>query len=168
VSKHLRKAEKLYDIFHQFEPDKVGEFRRGFQIPREAFYVGEAKTMYYASDKLNPTTGEDEGWIQYYHPHEGGVRMYLADDPGHGIHGQWRKIPKWIWGVDALTRLGDCEGFDYEDFDGQLRKLEGVDPLPEWYAIPSGKALLVVQSKSKVLAVLWGGSLNVEWRGVVG
>lgn len=101
-------------------------------------------------------------------PARGGVRTYLSIDPEHGVQGEWRKVPKWIHGTKALTRLGECEGFDYEDFDGQLKKLEGVDPLPEWYAIPSGKALLVIQNKRDVLAIVWGGSLDVEWRGVVG
>ena len=159
-----RKAEKLFEEFHQFEPVDVGSFHQSFRIPHRANYVGEAKKMFYTSDKLNPETSEDEGWIPYYHEHVGSVRMYLVGDVG----GESRSIPKRIWGAQALTRLGDCDGFEYTDFDGELVKAEGTNPLPEWYAVPSGKALLVVQSKRSVLAILWGGKLDVEERGVVG
>lgn len=160
----LRNAEKLFTEFHQFEPVDVGTFHRSFRIPRRANYVGEAKKMFYASDKLNPETGEDEGVIHYFHDHEGRVRMYLVGDVG----GDVRSVPKWIYGTKALTRLGDCEGFEYDDFDGERVKAKGTKPLPEWYAIPSGKALLIVQSKRTVIAILWGGKLDVESRGVVG
>jgi hypothetical protein len=159
-----RKAEKLFEEFHQFEPVDVGNFHRSFRIPHQANYVGEAKKMFYASDKLNPETSEDEGWIHYFHDHMGGVRLYLIGDVG----GEIRPVPKWIYNTRALTRLGDCEGFEYIDFDDELVKAEGTNPLPEWYAVPSGKALLVVQGKRTVLAILWGGKLDVEERGVVG
>jgi hypothetical protein len=160
-----RKAEKLFAEFHSFDPQDVGSFPRAFKIPRQAAHVGEAKTMYYSSDKLNPETGEDEGWISYYHPHEGGVRTYVTDSHQGG---DVRNIPEWIYSTKELVRLGDCEGFDYENFDGRTIKAEATGRLPEWYCVPSGKALLVIQDKQKVLAILWGGDLRVEWRGVVG
>lgn len=166
----LRKAETLYRTFHQFEPVDVGEFRRGFRIPREAAYVGTAKVMYYSSDKLNPETLADEGFVRYYHDHKAGVRAYLTRAILGGDYRDFeiRNIPKWIYNVDALVRLGDCDGFDYEDFDGELCELRSSGQQPEWYCVPSGKALLVVQDKREVLAVFWGGSLHVEDRGVVG
>lgn len=165
MSRSLRKAERLFETFHQYEPVKVDDFRRGFSIPREANYVGEAKTMFYSSDKLNPETSEDEGWISYFHEHQGGVRMYVLDDDPEG---DWRNVPKWIHETKALVRLGDCDGFEYEDFGGEMKKAEATGKKPEWYCIPSGKALLVIQDKSHVLAIVWGGSLDVEERGVVG
>ena len=163
----LRRAEKLFTEFHQYDPIDVGSFHRSFRIPRHANYVGEAKVMYYKSDKFNPTTSEDEGWIHYFHEHEGDVRMYVPGSHDE-IGGEPRNIPKWIYGVSALTRIGDCEGFEYEDFAGELVEARGTKPLPEWYAIPSGKALLIIQNKRIVLAILWGGKLDVESRGVVG
>jgi hypothetical protein len=159
-----RRAEKLFTEFHQFEPVDIGNFHPSFRIPRYANYVGEAKKMLYASDKLNPETSEDEGWIHYFHDHTGGVRLYLTGNVG----GEIRAIPPWIYRARALARLGDCEGFEYIDFDGELVEAEGTKPLPEWYAVPSGKALLIVQSKRSVIAILWGGKLDVEERGVVG
>lgn len=159
------KAQKLFEEFHQFEPTKVGNFSRGFRIPREALYVGEAKTMFYTSNKLNPETHEDEGCIAYFHEHEGDVRMHVLDESRDG---RWRKVPKWIWGVKALTKLGTCDGFEYIDFGGETKKAKSTGRKPEWYCVPSGKALLVIQDKRSVLAIVWGGSLNVEPRGVVG
>lgn len=166
--KAFRKAERLFETFHQFEPVKVGSFRRGFKIPRDAQYVGEAKTMYYTSDKLNPESGEDEGWIRYFHEHEGRVRMYVCDRRLKRFDAELRQIPKWIYNTKALVRIGDCDGFDYIGFDGKLKTADAVGAKPEWYAVPSGKALLVIQDKQRVLAIVWGGSLRVEWRGVVG
>lgn len=160
-----RKAERLYKTFHQFEPTKVGEFSKGFGIPNEATHVGYAKNMLYSSDKLNPTTGEDEGWIRYIHKHESGVRMYVLDD---ACEGEWKSVPQWICNAKALVRLGDCDGFEYVDFQGKTHKAKSTGRKPEWYCVPSGKALLVIQDKKRVLAIVYGGSLRVEWRGVVG
>jgi hypothetical protein len=159
-----RKAEKLYELFHQFEPVDVGDFPSGFRIPKVASYVGTATVMYYTSDKLNPETLEDEGDVRYYHDHKEGVRTYLIGSR----EGEARNIPKWIWGADALVRLGDCDGLDYEDFDGETREMRSTGRKPEWYCVPSGKALLVIQDRRRVLAVVWGGELRVEDRGVVG
>jgi hypothetical protein len=167
VSGSLPKAEKLFETFHQFEPVKVGSFNRRFEIPREANYVGEAKQMLYTSDKLNPETGEDEGWISYYHDHDGGVRLYLTGDH-EKVGGELRKIPEWIRRTKALVRIGDCDGFEYVNFLGKKVKAKSTGRKPEWYATPTGKALLVVQDKKTVLAIAWGGSLGVQWRGVVG
>jgi hypothetical protein len=165
VTRALRNAEKLYETFHQFEPTEVGAFAHGFKIPHEANHVGEAKTMYYSSDKLNPETGEDEGWIRYFHENDGDVRLCVMDSYRAGDR---RKIPKWIRESQALVLLGECDGFDYEDFDGNIVEAKATGQKPEWYCVPSGKALLVIQDRRRVLAVLWGGDLHVEWRGVVG
>lgn len=163
--RNLRKAERLFETFHSYDPIKVGSFHRQFRIPREASHVGEATVMYYMSDKLNPISGKDEGWIPYFHEHGGGVRMYIPGD----IEGvELRKIPKWIWNTEALVRLGDCDGFEFVDFDDNVVKAKATGTKPEWYCTPSGKALLVIQSKRSVLALAWGGTLSVGWRGVVG
>ena len=159
------KAERLYETFHSHGPSDIGEFSRGFKIPREGLDVGDAKVMYYTSDKLNPSTGEDEGHVTYYHDHKPDVKMVVFDESRGG---DLVKIPQWICNTPALCLLGECDGFDYTDHEGELRSAKAKGRKPEWYCVPSGKALLVIQDKKKVLAVLWGGKLAVEWRGVVG
>ncbi len=160
-----KKALGLYRRFHQFEPHKVGEFAKGFSIPTEVHHVGQAKTMFYTSDKLNPETHDDEGWISYYHEHKPGVKFCVVRPE---TDSDLISVPSRICTVDALIRLGDCEGFEYEDFNGKIVKAESTGRPPEWYTTPSGKALLIVQDKRTVVAVLWGGQLHVEARGVVG
>lgn len=166
MTRDLTKARKLYVEFHQFDPVDEGEFCPGFEIPTEAFYVGEARTMFYTSNKLNPETGKDEGSIRYFHPHEGDVQLCITDE--NDIEGEWMEIPEWIHEVTTLVLLGQCDGYKFKDLDGRIREAEATGRKPEWYCIPSGRALLVIQDKRRVLAIVWGGELNVEWRGVVG
>jgi hypothetical protein len=161
----LTRAQKLYKTFHQFKPRRIGEFAQGFHIPDEVVRVGTAKVMYYTSDKLNPETGEDEGLIKYFHDHKKSVDLYLPDEI---FPGEWCKVPHWIRNAQALTKLGTCDGYDFIDLDGKQHRAEATGRKPEWYTLPSGKALFVIQDKRKVLAMAWGGELRVEWRGVVG
>ena len=113
----LKKAERLFREFHQYDPVSIGDFHRSFSIPKEAIHIGYAETMFYSSDKLNPTTGEDEGWIKYFHEHEGDVRLCVTDE---SMPGKVKKIPKWIHGVKALTLLGEFDGFEYSRPDGSV------------------------------------------------
>lgn len=168
MSRKLEKAVRLYRTFHQLEPRRVGHFARRFSIPREAYFVGEAKQVLYRSDKLNPTTREDEGVIDYFHDHEGGVGMYRCDrEAAH--EGELVPVPSRIWDQDVLTVLGlRCLGFSYQNFDGEIIDANAGGRHPELYATPTGKALLVVQDKRRVQAIMWGGSLKVGWRGIEG
>lgn len=162
---HLKKSISLYETFHGFEPRKVGTFPKHFQIPTQAMFAGEAERVLYRSDKLNPETGKDEGVIDYYHDHEGEVGFYRTDD----VDGNIVTVPKWICESRSLTALGSsCLGFTYRDHGGKKVKGKATEPFPELYAIPSGKALLVVQDKSDVLAIIWGGDLDVRPEGIVG
>lgn len=155
---------RKYVEFHQFSPRKIGRFHSSFEIPREAKLAGPAVNVLYHSDKLNPTTLEDEGWIDYIHEHEAGVNLYRTDA---GFDGPIRKVPRRIWNAPSLVRLGDSLGFAYEGEDGKLVEGKAKKPLPELYTTPDGKALIVVQSKRRVLALIWGGRLGVEARGIV-
>jgi hypothetical protein len=173
LSSHgLDQAKKLYKEFHAFEPVKIAAFHEKFRIPSRAFYVGEALEMFYTSDKLDPDTGNDDGFVSYVHEHEGGVGMYVTS-PG-SLRGRVKDVPSWISGAKSLVRLGDCEGYTFRTgYAGRYGKgkkvvAEATEPLPEWYAIPAGDALLVIQSKRTIIALLWGGNLRVEWAGVVG
>jgi hypothetical protein len=153
-----------YIQFHQHDPHRIGEFHRDLAIPRTVICAGEAVNVLYRSDKLNPTTGEDEGWIDYIHDHKDGVMAYRCDRQARGPEVE---VPSWIRNERALYWLGDCLGFAFRGPDGREGEAQGADPLPELYAIESGRALLVIQGKRRVLALIWGGSLGVEPRGIV-
>ena len=158
----MRKAKKLFETFHQFSHREL--VASPAVIPKQAHCVGIAQTMYYTSDKLNPLSGEDEGHQSYYHDHGKKVTLCLTD----ADEGYLRKIPKWIHESKSLVLLGECDGFDYENLDGELIEARMNDQYTDWYAVPSGKALLAIYKEREILAILWGGDLHIEWRGVVG
>ncbi len=160
----MHKAIEKFREFHQFEPRDIGKFASEFQIPKHAIFVGDARFVLYRSDKLNPGTGEDEGEIDYIHEHEDGVGLYRTD----AVEGPEHRVPDWLCACDQLVLLGDCLGYGYTDSAGSPVEAKSRPPLPELYTIPQGDALVVVQGKREVLALIWGGSLGVEWRGIVG
>ena len=158
-------AIKQYIDFHQYEPKSIGSFSRSFHIPTEATFVGPASFVLYRSSKKDPVTMRKPARpIDYIHKHEKGVKLYRTD---RAADGPVRRVPKWIHEARALTLLGKCLGFAYFVGDFEV-EAQGRRPLPELYAVPSGKALLVVEGKRKVVALIWGGSLRVEPRGIVG
>ncbi len=160
----IKNAINKYVEFHQFEPMDIGEFSRSFSIPKKTRLAGEALFILYRSGKKDPITLITPiDPIDYIHEHSNGVRVYRSD-----IDGPSKNVPRSISGVSELVRLGDCLGFAYVDHDGDEVEAKGVPPLPELYCTSSGKSLLVVEEKSKVVALLWGGKLRVESRGIVG
>lgn len=165
----MTRAIRKYFDFHQQEPVKIGQFHADLERRlREgrAVLVGAAVHVLYRSDKLNPTTLEDEGWIDYIHDHDRGVNTYRADR-GAGELGPERSVPAFIRNASELTWLGFCLGFAYKDHDGKEVEAKGKRPLPDLFCTPNGKALLVIQNKRTLLALMWGGRLGVEPRGIV-
>lgn len=165
----MSRAVRKYVDFHQQEPVKIGRFHPDLERVLRvgtATWVGVAENVFYRSDKLNPTTLEDEGWIDYIHDHDRDVHTYRLDAAA-GELGPERKIPAFIRNTHELTWLGFCLGFDYEGHDGKRVGARGKKPLPDLFCTPNGKALLVIQSKRTLLALMWGGRLGVEPRGIV-
>lgn len=163
----MASALTKYLEFHGHDgPDKVGAFHRDLAIPDRALRIGDATQMLYRSNKLNPTTLEDEGWIEYFHDHSRGVGAYRCDAAAAQAPGRIAVVPAWIRRVRELTWLGKCLGYSYRDGDGR-HEVKATEPLPELYCIPSGRALLVIQGKRHLLAMMWGGQLRVEDRGIV-
>lgn len=155
----------MYHDFHQLEPRRIGAFGARFDIPSEAILVGDAKNVLYRSDKLDPATlKKPKRPVDYIHEHDAGVKVYRTDRESDG---PVRSVPQFITGVGELVLLGQCLGFAYIDPDGEEIEAEVRTPYPELYTIPSGRALLVVQDKRRVLALIWGGRLGVEPRGIV-
>ena len=163
----MSRAIKMYEGFHQHEPEKIGSFHRDLVIPERAVHAGKAIYVLYRSDKLNPENGKDEGWIDYIHEHSHGVYAYRTDAQARRS-GEAEPVPHWLRNATELVWLGDCQGFAYKDDEtGKKVEAKAKRPLPELYTIPSGKALLVIQSKRYLLALFWGGRLGVEPRGIV-
>jgi hypothetical protein len=157
------RAFAKYREFYQLEPRDV-EPLYSSSIPEHAYLLGEGAHVLYRSDKLNPTTGKDEGVIDYIHEHEGGVMIYGLD-PNMGPE---RSVPRWIHGDgdQVLVALGRCPGFAFHD-DGEVVEVKLAMNRHRLCALPSGKALVVLDG-GKPVALIWGGSLGVEARGIVG
>lgn len=159
----LEDAKAKFEEFHAKKPTKVGEFASSFSIPSTIGELGKAVHVLYRSDKKDPVTKRQaKKPVDYIHEHYAGVKCYAVDDELEQCD-----VPAFIQNADALVLLGLCLGFRFED-DGGEHDAEGSDPLPELYATPCGKALIVVQSKKEVLAMIWGGGLGVWARGIDG
>jgi hypothetical protein len=158
------RAIAIYEGFHRFTPRKIGEFHPSFKIPSRVNKQGVSVDVLYRSDKTDPETlRKPRKPIVYIHEHDSkGVYTYLPRGPGELV-----ETPHWIRDAQALSMLGYCLGFKFKR-DGKLVEAKGKKPLPELYCTANGKALIVVQDKRDVLALVWGGKLDVEPRGIVG
>lgn len=155
-------AKEKFEEFHRHKPRKLFESGES-PIPAKVRELGKAKAVLYRSDKNDPDTGRPvKKPIDYIHDHDAGVRAYTP------AAGGMVDVPAFIRDAEALVLLGKCLGFDFEDGSGKVREAKGIRPLPDLYATPCGKALLVIQDRRDVLAIVWGGGLGVEARGIVG
>lgn len=157
-------ASELYEAFHRYPPRKVGEFSSSFAIPTHVFKKGRSVDVLYRSSKVDPETlKKPRRPVDYIHEHEPGVSTYMPNGPGERVD-----VPGWLRDTDALVLIGTCLGFKFEDSEGKIVEVEGRSPMPELYSTVNGKALIVVDGKRTLLALMWGGKLNVEPRGIVG
>lgn len=158
------RAIAIYEGFHRFAPHEVGEFHGSFKIPSRVNRQGPAVDVLYRSDKVDPETlKKPRKPIDYIHEHDSkGVHTYLPRGPGEVV-----EVPDWIRNATALSKLGVCLGFKFKR-DGKVVEGKGKRPYPELYCTANGKALIIVQDKRDVIAIVWGGKLDVEPRGIVG
>ena len=160
-----KKAVGLYEEFHRFPPKKIGAFAPGFKIPSRVVCAGRAVDVLYRSGKVDPSTLQKPSKpIDYIHEHDDGVHLYM---PRSRWVGREVATPAYVRDVQELVLLGQCLGFSFDDEVGEYVEGKVQRPYPELYAIPSGRALLVVQDKRVVEALVWGGRLGVEARGIV-
>lgn len=153
-------AREKYEEFHRHKPMKIWEGPS--IVPARVRELGDAKAVLYRSNKNDPDTGRPvKRPINYIHDHDAGVKAY-APAKGGGV-----EVPKFIRDAEALVVLGKCLGFDFEE-GGKVREAKGIKPYPDLCATPCGKALLVIQDRREVIAIIWGGALGVEARGIVG
>jgi len=162
-------AVDKYVEFHRLEPRKIGEFPASFAIPETMFVGGTAKYVTYRSSKVDPESlRKPSRPVDYIHEHDAGVVVYVSDGHRPTASRVVEHVPSEFREVAALTKLGECLGYCFVDEDGVKHEAEGRAPLPELYAVPSGKCLLVIQSKREVIAMIWGGGLGVYARGIDG
>jgi len=166
IPEQAGRAAELYETFHRYGPKQVGAFPNSFAIPRVMYRAGKALNVMYRSAKVDPATlRKPRNPVNYIHEHDTGVVCYL---PGRDTDGPATDVPERFRNVEALTRLGHCLGFEFEDQSGEKCMAEGRTPYPDLYATPDGKCLLVIQSRRQVLAMMWGGGLGVFARGIDG
>lgn len=154
-----------YREFHRYDPKKIeaGELR----IPGHMYHAGSALEVLYRSGKVDPETlRKPRRPINYIHEHDAGVGCYLPH--ARDADGPQVDVPDPFLDVPALTRLGYCLGFSFEDPQGKRCDVEGRRPLPELYTTPDGRCLLVIQGRKTILAMMWGGALGVFARGIDG
>lgn len=160
-------AIEKYRQFHRYDPKEIGAFPAAFRIPDRVWRAGDAKWVAYRSGKVDPATlRKPRAPVNYIHEHDAGVVCYLAERVDGAAEVD---VPQRFRDTGALTRLGYCLGFCFADpEDGEPCEASGKAPLPELYTTPDGKCLIVIQSRRRVLAMMWGGGLGVFPRGIDG
>lgn len=155
--------------FQGFEPRYIDTFSRGFAIPLVCFDVGPAISEVYRSDKVDPETATlPRGTQDYIHHHGTGVTMYRVGVGAAALKkGHEKRTPKWIRNCESLVLIGECLEWSYRYGDDEVQAV-AEEPYPELYCTPNGRALLVIDKKRHVVAMIWGGKLRVERRGIVG
>jgi len=167
MSNDHAKAVKKYAQFHRFDADVVKD--TSFKIPPHMEVLGVSLSVQYVSTKIDPSTLKaprtQSGVLGYSHDHDAGVNVYVMPVRDAELSA----VPPFIRQVGALVQLGDCLGFEYDGgavhygtYPHTMRNLPGL------FCTPCGHALLVISPRQKLLAAMWGGSLRVEARGIVG
>jgi hypothetical protein len=77
------------------------------------------------------------------------------------------KVPAKVRNATTVTQIGLRAlgfAFEYDDDEYEAKVPAGT----EWFWSQTARALYLIQNKRKLIAVIWGGNLNVEPRGIVG
>ncbi len=161
-------AVDKYVEFHRYDPKQIGAFPASFVIPKIVYRAGRSKWVTYESSKVDPETlQKPRRPVSYIHEHDAGVTTYVTA-PGDASDPEGISVPERFRDVPALTRLGFCLGFCFEDPDGEKHEARATHPFPDLYTVPDGKCLLVIQSRREIIAMMWGGGLGVFARGIDG
>lgn len=167
IPEAAREAAAKYEEFHRYGPTQIEVGPSSFHIPDRVYLAGPALAVMYRSRKVDPETlRRPREPVNYIHEHDAGVQCFLINE--EDTDGEEAMVPESFRRVPALTRLGHCLGFAFRGEDGEECDVESRAPLPELYATPDGKCLLVVQGRRQILAMMWGGALGVFARGIDG
>jgi len=155
----LRPAVEVFEKFNDFDLGDIREFSASLKIPKTVEVVGKATEVFYRSKKWN------DGSHGYYHKIESYPRVRIGVTQ-RGT-GRVTNLPQRILKTETLTQIGERSlGYAYEDVDGEEYVVN--PPRSAWYWSVRGKALLLIQDKRKLLAVVWGGDLDVRPEGIIG
>lgn len=160
-SEHAELAKEKFEEFHRHAPTKI--FSAKTPMPTRVKELGPSLFVLYSSTKNDPDTGLPvKNAVRYIHEHDSaGVTSYVPVASG-GV-----EVPAFIRDCTAVVRLGKCLGYAWTDEQSggeRERTRLGAD----LYATPCGRALLVIKDRRDVIAMVWGGALGVESRGIVG
>lgn len=160
MTRGLNAGIKKYVEFYNLDVRR--EIPVHIEVPKYVNCVGDALRTFYESDKVIESGDHRNKKNSYVHDHSSGVKIYKLH--GEGVE---TKVPAWIQNEDTLVELGKSLGFEYRNLDGKKIGADASQPFPRLCCTPSGKLLLVIRG-SRILAMFWGGSLNVTARGIVG
>ncbi len=153
----LDRALGVFEGFNKYDAKDIGTLP--FSIPAEIYLGGPCVWVTYRSDKWS------DGTHDYIHKIESYPRVkcgLVARRTSKRV-----KVPQRIQGDQTLTMIGlRALGFAYMDDAGD--EIEAKTPDSQWFWSSKGRALLAVQEKRKLVAIIWGGDLDVEARGIVG
>jgi len=153
------RAEDVFSRFHARDPKRFGKFP--FEIPASIYHVGFCSWVTYRSDKWN------DGTHDYIHDIDSFPRVKCCVAKLEGLEGKKISVPQRIRGTQTLTQIGlKSLGIGFVDFDDE--DMEIKTPRCRWYWSDRGKALICVQDQKRLVAIVWGGKLDVEARGIVG
>lgn len=161
VVPQLKKAKEVFEGFHAYDMTHADEFKREITIAERMPYLGKCVWLTYRSDKWGDGTHDYIHTIESYPK----VKIAVPNDPEYT---KTIAIPKRVREAVTVSLIGlRADGFGFTDHDGHDQEAK-FPRSSQWFWSPTGKALYCVQSKRTLLAVIWGGDLDVKPRGIVG
>lgn len=160
--KEIESAVNVFEGFHAYEQKRSGVL--DIEIPSSVRYGGPCTWVTYRSDKWGDKNS-DGSTPEYIHEITSYPNVFCGLIGGGG--GRRRKVPKKIQRIQVVAQLGLAAlgaAFVEDGDEVEMKFPRGT----RWYWSARARVLLAVQSKRKLLAMVWGGKLDVEPRGIVG
>ena len=170
-SKQQKEAEEVWKLFHKRpEVDWIKTLQLKSPFPKKWGYAGRCITTYYSSDKWQK---DRKFFERYYHDHKKGIGFWSK---GVGI---WLPSGTQPWLTDqhpdkkilknpkAVAVLGFALGFDIIRPDRKTKGKLEPDKGSLLVCAPDKRRLYVLED-DRITALVWGPSLRVESRGIVG
>ncbi len=154
----VSQATKTFEDFNEYPSKGVSKFAREIVVPERMPYPGPCRWVTYRSDKWKNGTHDYIHTIASY-PR---VKCVMAGEDYPTV-----KVPLAVRNATTLTQIGlRALGFAFE-YDGDECEAK-VPAGTEWFWSQTARALYLIANKRKLVALVWGGDLNVEPRGIVG